>query len=202
MKKIIIVACALFGSVSLMAQNPTTLEKEAKAKAKETKTKQTKAKAEGKEAATLELTTDGTKAISLKEANAAEVVKPTQKDIATVVKFSELKHEFGKIPQGKPVEFDVTLTNISKDTITIVSVVPQCGCTTPKYTPGAKYAPGQSFKVTLGYNAATLGHFTKGSTFNFNDGLSQLVSFEGETFAVAADAAPANEAAGVLKPGK
>jgi len=124
-----------------------------------------------------------------------------QQDIYKVVEFSELDHNFGKIPQGKPVEYDVTLKNISSDSIRVENVQAGCGCTTPKWKPGP-YAAGESFKITMGYNAASEGPFTKTVTIFLNNGLKQVVRFHGETFKAPENAAPANAAVQKLKPNR
>jgi len=187
MKKISLFAVALIASASLMAQKSTTPKKDKASKA---------AKLEAPKQETAEVVSDE-KVATL---SATPLVQPVVKDITKVLNFSETVHPFGKIPQNKPVEFDVTVKNISSDSITIQRVDVQCGCTTPKYAANTKYGPGQSFKVTLGFNAAALGNFNKTATLVFSDGLVQTVSFNGETYAVATDAAPANEATEKLKP--
>ena len=40
-------------------------------------------------------------------------------DISKVLEFNEENHDFGKIPYGKPVEFDVAIKNISPDSVKI-----------------------------------------------------------------------------------
>src|SRR5690242_17618547 len=69
-----------------------------------------------------------------------------QKDITKVVEFKELDHDFGKIPYGKPAEFELEMKNISSDSVKIENVQVGCGCTTPKWSAGP-YAPGETFKV-------------------------------------------------------
>ena len=58
-----------------------------------------------------------------------------QQDITKVIEFTDLDHNFGKIPQGKPVEYDVILKNVSGDSVKIENVQVGCGCTTPKWKP-------------------------------------------------------------------
>src|SRR5438045_1010964 len=70
----------------------------------------------------------------------------TPLDISKVIEFKELDHDFGKIPYGKPAEFDLEMKNISNDSVKIENVQVGCGCTTPKWSPGP-YAPGETFKV-------------------------------------------------------
>lgn len=122
------------------------------------------------------------------------------KDITKVLTFKNDNYDFGKIPQGKPVEFDLEMKNISKDSVKIMNVQVSCGCTTPKWQAGP-YAAGETFKITLGFNAAALGQFAKTVTVTFSDGLTKQVSFHGETFAAPENAAPKNDGLGKIKPG-
>lgn len=122
------------------------------------------------------------------------------KDINKSLTFKNDNYSFGKIPQGKPVEFDLEVKNISKDSVKIENVQVSCGCTTPKWQAGP-YAPGESFKITLGFNAAALGQFGKTVTVYFSGGLSKQVTFNGETFAAPENAAPKNDGLGKIKPG-
>ncbi|HSU51329.1 MAG TPA: DUF1573 domain-containing protein [Segetibacter sp.] len=118
-------------------------------------------------------------------------------DISKVLEFKEENHDFGKIPYGKPVEFDVAIKNISPDSVKIESVKVGCGCTTPKYDQGKTYAPGENFKVTLGFSGYAEGDFEKTVDIFFNNGLSKQVKFHGTGYKVSQSPAPAN--AGVQK---
>ena len=119
-------------------------------------------------------------------------------DIKKLVEFKELDHDFGKIPYGKTVEFDVLIKNISNDSVKIENVQVGCGCTTPKWQPGP-YAAGENFKITLGFNGYTEGIFNKVVTIYFSGGASQLIKFHGETFKAPENAAPANGSVQKLK---
>ena len=127
---------------------------------------------------------------------------PTQlQDINKLVEFKNADYDFGKIPYSQPVEFIVTVKNISNDALTIDNVTVGCGCTTPKYEKGKKFLPGETINVTLGFNAATMGTFMKNATIYFNGGtLSKQVNFKGETYQTPASAAPANSTIEKLKP--
>jgi hypothetical protein len=104
-------------------------------------------------------------------------------DINKVMEFSNASYDFGKIPFGKPVEYDVLIKNISKDSIWIDNVKVGCGCTTPKYEQGKKFAPGETIKLTLGFNGGTMGVFSKYADIYFNNNtLSKQVTFKGETY--------------------
>jgi hypothetical protein len=122
------------------------------------------------------------------------------KDITKVLTFRNDNYDFGKIAQGKPVEFDLEIKNISKDSVRIENVQVSCGCTTPKWQAGP-YAAGEAFKITLGFNAAALGQFGKTVTITFSGGLTKQITFHGETFAAPENAAPKNDGLGKIKPG-
>lgn len=121
-------------------------------------------------------------------------------DVAKVVQFKETDHNFGKIPYGKPAEFNLEMKNISSEPVTIEEVRVGCGCTTPKWQPGP-YAAGEDFKITVGFNGYTEGQFTKTITVYFKGGLQQVIKFHGETYKTPDNAAPANEAVNQLKAG-
>jgi hypothetical protein len=123
-----------------------------------------------------------------------------QNDITKFVEFKELDHDFGKIPFGKPAEFELQMKNISADSLKIENVQVGCGCTTPKWSPGP-YAAGEAFKIGIGFNGATDGEFHKVVTVFFNNGLSQVIKFHGQTYKTPDNAAPANSTIEKLKPG-
>src|SRR3954464_8451477 len=120
-------------------------------------------------------------------------------DISKVLEFKEENHDFGKIPYGKPVEFDVMIKNISADSVKIENVKVGCGCTTPKYEQGKSYAPGQDFKVTLGFTGYADGPFEKYVDIFFNNGLTKQIKFHGTGYKVPETPAPANSAVQKLK---
>ena len=127
-------------------------------------------------------------------------VKTTEvKEITQVLQFNEENHDFGQIPNGKPVEFDVVIKNISKDSVKLDNVKVGCGCTTPRYDQGKTYGPGEVFKVTLGFNGYANGPFEKYADINFNNGLSKHVKFHGVGYKVPDTPAPANSAVEKLK---
>ncbi len=139
-------------------------------------------------------------ATETKTATTVAAPQQEQKDITKTLNFKNDNYSFGKIPQGKPVEFNLEVTNISKDSVKIENVQVSCGCTTPKWQAGP-YAPGESFKITLGFNAAAQGPFNKTVTVYFSGGLTKTVTFNGETYAAPENAAPQNNGLGKLKPG-
>jgi hypothetical protein len=131
--------------------------------------------------------------------HAQDATANQQPDIAKVIDFKELDHDFGKIPQGKPVEFDLFMKNLSADSVRIENVQVGCGCTTPKWQPGP-YAAGEIFKITVGFSGNANGVFSKQITVFFNGGLSKVIRFHGETFKTPDNPAPANGAVQQLKP--
>lgn len=102
-----------------------------------------------------------------------------QKDITKVLKFTNDSYNMGNIPYGKPTEFNVTIENISAAPITLNNVQVSCGCTTPKFEANTVIAPGQKTIVTLGFNGATMGNFTKNATIFLSDNLIKTVNFYG-----------------------
>jgi Protein of unknown function (DUF1573) len=135
-------------------------------------------------------------------AQAAQPVAPPQ-DASKLFEFKNDAYDFGKIQGGKPAEYDLFIKNISKEPAELTLVQPGCGCTTPKYEAKKKFAPGETVKVTLGYNGgspSSAGPFTKGVTITLNGNVTKSVTFKGETYAAPVEAAPANGNMEKLKP--
>jgi hypothetical protein len=138
-------------------------------------------------------------ALALNAQNQNQTQTTTPPDISKVIEFKELDHDFGKIPYGKPAEFELEMKNISSDSVKIENVQVGCGCTTPKWSAGP-YAPGESFKVGIGFNGATDGEFHKVVTIFFSGGVQQLIKFHGQTYKTPDNAAPSNATIEKLKP--
>lgn len=131
---------------------------------------------------------------------AASTTQTTPKaDISKVLEFKEENHDFGKIPYGKPVEFDVAIKNIGTEPIKVENVKVACGCTTPKFEQGKAYAPGETFKVTLGFSGYADGPFEKYVDIFFSNGLTKQIKFHGTGYKVAETPAPANTGVQKLK---
>lgn len=77
-----------------------------------------------------------------------------------LVKFKEVKFDFGKIKQGVPVTHDFSFSNVSGAPVIIETARASCGCTTPKW-PQAPVAAGKTNVITAGFNAMSPGPFTK-----------------------------------------
>ena len=88
------------------------------------------------------------------------ITASAQTDNKAEFKFVEEKHDFGKVPQGKPVTTDFVYTNVGEEPLILTEVKPTCGCTIADYTktPVKKGAKG-SIKIT--YNAAVEAPFNK-----------------------------------------
>jgi hypothetical protein len=79
---------------------------------------------------------------------------------ASVVKFKEMRHNFGKIKQGVPVTHDFEFTNVSTGSVIIETATASCGCTTPTW-PQAPVMKAKTEKIKAGFNAAAPGPFEK-----------------------------------------
>lgn len=133
--------------------------------------------------------------------NVTEVDLKKVPTIEETLSFTNDDYDFGKIVYGKAVEYDVIMKNISKDSVKVERVQVSCGCTTPKYDQGKMIAPGQEFKVRLGFNGMSNGHFQKNATIFFNNGTSKVVKFQGEAYQAPTEPAPANNELQKLKKG-
>jgi hypothetical protein len=105
---------------------------------------------------------------------------PAPKNIDSMISLTNADYDMGNIPSGRPLEYNVTIKNISKDTLVLKEVKAGCGCTTPKYRANEKILPGKSTYITLGFNGDAHGGFSKVADIYFNDGsLSKQVKFRG-----------------------
>ncbi len=107
------------------------------------------------------------KLIVLFAAVASFVAVTAMKDVQPEFKFEKETHDFGKIPQGKPVNVTLKFKNVGDQPLIISAVEPACGCTVAKYTQ-TPVKKGESGFVELTYNAAAVGVFTKATTIKSN----------------------------------
>jgi len=77
-----------------------------------------------------------------------------------VVKFKEIRYNFGKIKQGVPVTHDFEFTNIGAEPVIIETASASCGCTTPTW-PQQPVMKTKADKIKAGFNAAAPGPFEK-----------------------------------------
>ncbi|MDI9364819.1 MAG: DUF1573 domain-containing protein [Flavobacterium sp.] len=120
------------------------------------------------------------------------------KDIAKTLEFTNDAFDFGKIPTGKAIEYELTIKNISKEAVILKNVSVGCGCTTPKYEKDKSFGPGETIKVTLGFNGNANGPFSKSATLYFNDDMTKPVTFRGDAYQP--PTTPANTGTQVMKP--
>ena len=90
-----------------------------------------------------------------------------QTDNKAEFKFEKETYDFGKISQGKPVTAELKFTNIGEEPLIISAVEPTCGCTVANYTK-TPVKKGESGSISLTYNAAAVGPFTKAVTVKSN----------------------------------
>jgi hypothetical protein len=91
-----------------------------------------------------------------------------QTDNKPEFKFAEETHDFGKVPQGKPVSWEFKFTNTGEEPLIISNVESTCGCTVPKYTT-TPVLKGQSGTITVTFNAASVQpSFSKAVTIKSN----------------------------------
>lgn len=133
--------------------------------------------------------------------NVANASTETAKPAAPVETLlaKELEHDFGKIPQGKPVTYVFVVSNSGKTPLKIDNVQASCGCTTPEWDREKAIEPGASTKITVGYNAAAEGPFTKPVTITYNGTQTKQLIIKGEVWKTPAASAPTNAAAAELK---
>jgi hypothetical protein len=124
------------------------------------------------------------------------IVKPVLEETLGV---KELEYNFGKIPQGKPVTHVFTVSNTGKTPFKLDNVQASCGCTTPVWEREKEIPVGGTADITVGYNAAAEGPFTKPVTITYNGTLSKVITIKGEVWKTPTTSAPTNEAINDLK---
>lgn len=128
-----------------------------------------------------------------------EILKVAPVAAADVLMLKEAEFNFGKIPQGKPVTHIFEVTNNGKDSLHIADVKASCGCTTPEWDREKVQAPGEKTNITVGYNAASEGPFTKQITITFNGTQTKQITIKGEVWKTPAASAPENKTLTNLK---
>jgi|ERR1051326_2036104 Protein of unknown function (DUF1573) len=90
----------------------------------------------------------------------AVAMKAQTKTADDVIKVNTDNHDFGKVLQGKPVDYYFEVTNKTDKPLVVENTWASCGCTTPE-KPTEPIAPGATAKVKVQYNAAAMGAFNK-----------------------------------------
>ncbi|MCX8019071.1 MAG: DUF1573 domain-containing protein [Chitinophagaceae bacterium] len=123
--------------------------------------------------------------------------KTQNENTDTVFSFKKSTHDFGNIPQGKPVYTIFEITNISQSPVQIDNVQVSCGCTSPEWSRDP-VAPGETTKLKVGYNAAAEGPFEKTITVIYGN-TSKILVIKGNVWKPPAGSAPPNTAVDFLK---
>lgn len=94
--------------------------------------------------------------------------------------WTETDHDFGKIPQGKPVTIQFQFTNAGSEPLIVSKATGSCGCTGVEF-PQKPILPRQTGTIKATFNAAAVGPFTKSVTVesNADTGLT-ILQFKGE----------------------
>ncbi|HEY6505973.1 MAG TPA: DUF1573 domain-containing protein [Chitinophagaceae bacterium] len=120
---------------------------------------------------------------------------PDQQD---VLKLKETEHDFGKIPQGKPVYYIFHVVNTGTTELKLDNVQASCGCTTPEWS-REPIAAGATAEIKVGYNAAAEGAFDKVITITYNGNQSKILRIKGSVWKAPEGAAPSNASVQFLK---
>jgi Protein of unknown function (DUF1573) len=130
-----------------------------------------------------------------------EVQKPSSPPVAPkedILQLKETTHNFGKIPQGRPVIHVFEIINKSTEPVLLENVQASCGCTTPEWS-REPIAPGAASPIKVGYNAYAEGQFNKTVTIFYNNGQTKALVISGEVYKLPASAAPENASIQFLK---
>jgi len=123
----------------------------------------------------------------------AQNEKSLLSSVEDVLVLKEPEFDFGKIPQGKPVTHIFEIVNNSKDSLKIGNVQASCGCTTPEWEHDKVQGPGEKSYITVGYNAASEGPFSKYITIQYNGTLNKQLTIKGDVWKTPISSAPENK---------
>lgn len=115
-----------------------------------------------------------------------------------VLKLKETEHDFGKIPQGRPVYYVFEVTNTGIQPLKLDDVHASCGCTTPEWS-RETIAPGATAQIKVGYNAAAENYFEKFITITYSTNQTKQLKIFGTVWKAPEGAAPANASVQFLK---
>jgi hypothetical protein len=114
------------------------------------------------------------------------------------LKLKETEHDFGKIPQGKPVFYSFEIINTGTEPLKLDNVQASCGCTTPEWSQDP-IAPGATASIKVGYNSAAEGPFDKAITITYNTNQTKQLKIKGTVWKAPEGSAPANASVQFLK---
>ncbi|MFH1118831.1 MAG: DUF1573 domain-containing protein [Bacteroidota bacterium] len=96
-----------------------------------------------------------------------------------VAKYDKTVYDFGNLTQNQPGTASFTLTNEGKEPLIISAARASCGCTNLTYAKDP-ILPGKSTSISVTYNAAALGSFSKTVTVTTNaDQQSVILQIKG-----------------------
>ncbi|MBX7141408.1 MAG: DUF1573 domain-containing protein [Chitinophagales bacterium] len=71
----------------------------------------------------------------------------------TLIKFDEMKYDFGDITEGEVVHHTFNFTNTGTNPLVISNAIGSCGCTVPTY-PREPIAPGTKATIEVQFNSS------------------------------------------------
>ena len=122
-----------------------------------------------------------------------KLIGKKEKSSGDLLVLKEMEYDFGKIPQGKPVTHIFQVVNKSTDSLKITNIQASCGCTTPEWERDKVQGPNQNTSISVGYNAANEGIFTKSITISYNGSQTKQIIIKGEVWKGPLTSAPVNK---------
>lgn len=135
---------------------------------------------------------------TLKAQGVTNVQKTDQQTATDPLLLKQEVHDFGTIPQGKPVYYYFEIVNTGSVPLKLENVQASCGCTTPEWNK-EPIAAGGSDKIRVGYNAAAEGPFEKPITITYNGNQTKQIRIKGTVWKAPAGSAPTNTSISFLK---
>jgi hypothetical protein len=128
----------------------------------------------------------------------AKTTPVTTTPVEDVLKLKETEHNFGTIPQGKPVYYNFEIVNKGSVALKLDDVHASCGCTTPEWSHDP-IAPGATAKIKVGFNASSEGPFEKFITITYNTNQTKQLKIYGKVWKAPEGSAPSNASVDFLK---
>ena len=135
---------------------------------------------------------------TLKAQGVNTVQKTDEQITADALVIKQDLHDFGTIPQGKPVYYNFEIANKGTTPLKLENVQASCGCTTPEWNK-EPVAAGGTDKIKVGYNAASEGPFEKFITITYNGNQTKQIRIKGTVWKAPAGSAPQNSSVQFLK---
>lgn len=106
--------------------------------------------------------------LAAKQEAKVAVINQSVPSTNSLMKWETETHDFGDLEKGKPVTYQFSFVNTTKETVLLTDVKPSCGCTAANYTK-TPIKPGEKGIVEATYNAAAPGNFQKTITVSTNE---------------------------------